>query len=85
MKNEQTIDKSLKNLIEEKKIELSPYFALMLTDEEVLGILISQYFKWDGNKIFKTTYSAFEDSNFHQFNENFEKIWNKEFNRRERG
>ena len=84
MKNEPTIDKSLKNLIEEKKIEFfnEPQKA---TDEEVLGILISQYFKWDGNKIFKTTYSAFEDSNFHQFNENFEKIWNKEFNRQERG
>jgi len=84
MKNEPTIDKSLKNLIEEKKIEFfnEPQKA---TDEEVLGILISQYFKWDGNKIFKTTYSAFEDSNFHEFNENFEKIWNKEFNRQERG
>lgn len=74
MKNAQTIDKSLKNLIEEKKIEFFNE-PQKITDEEVLGILISQYFKWDGNKIFKTTYSAFEDSNFHQFNENFEKIW----------
>tara|TARA_E500000178_G_C16982689_1_gene736595 strand:+ start:292 stop:534 length:243 start_codon:yes stop_codon:yes gene_type:complete len=80
MKNERIINKRLKNLIDEKKIEFFNE-PQKITDEEVLGILISQFFKWDGNKIFKTTYSAFEDSNFHQFNEDFEKIWNKEFNR----
>ena len=48
------------------------------TDEEALGILISQYFEWDGNKIFKTSYNAFEDSNFHSLNEKFENLWKQE-------
>jgi len=47
------------------------------TDEEALGILISQFAKWDGQKIFDTSYNAFEDSNFHSFNESFEKLWDK--------
>jgi hypothetical protein len=69
-----TINHSLKNLIEEKKIEFfnEPQKA---TDEDVLGIMISQYLEWDGNKIFKTAYNAFEDANFHEFNEKIEKIW----------
>jgi|SRR6056300_898273 hypothetical protein len=48
------------------------------TDEEALGILISQFAKWDGKKIFDASYNAFEDSNFHSFNEGFEKLWTKE-------
>lgn len=48
------------------------------TDEECLGIAISKHFEWDGEAIFKTATSAFEDSNFHKFNTKFEKIWNEE-------
>ena len=39
--------------------------------------MISQYMKWDGDQIFNTAYSAFEDSNFHSFNEKFEELWKK--------
>lgn len=45
------------------------------TDEEALGILISQFAKWDGQKIFDVSYNAFEDSNFHSFNEKLEQLW----------
>ena len=48
------------------------------SDEEALGILVSQFAKWDGQKIFDVSYNAFEDSNFHSFNEKFEQEWKKE-------
>jgi len=70
-------ENKLFNLIQDHKKECftDPNTA---TDEEALGIMISQYFKWDGNKIFKTSYNAFEDSNFHSLNEKFENLWEKE-------
>ena len=45
---------------------------------EALGIALSQYFKWDGQQIFETATSGFEDSNFHTFNDEFQKLWSKE-------
>ena len=30
---------------------------------------------WHHTKVFESTYNAFEDSNFHEFNEKFEKLW----------
>lgn len=48
------------------------------TDEDALGILISQFTEWDGSKIFDVSYNAFEDSNFHSFNEIFKKEWDRE-------
>ena len=66
---------SLKELIQEEKKHIfdKNYKA---TDEETLGIMISQYGKWDGSFIFKVAQSGFEDSNFHSFNSKFEKLWN---------
>ncbi len=46
------------------------------SDEEVLGIAISNYVEWDGERIFQIAKSAFEDSNFRQFNSEFEDLWN---------
>jgi hypothetical protein len=48
------------------------------TDEDALGILVSQFAEWDGQKIFDVSYNAFEDSNFHTFNDTFKKEWEKE-------
>ena len=48
------------------------------TDTDALGIMISQQLKWDGDKIFQTAYSAFEDSNFHSFNKKFGVLWTEE-------
>ncbi len=49
-----------------------------VTTAEALGIALSKYFKWDGQAIFETAQSGFEDSNFHTFNKKFEDLWNKE-------
>lgn len=39
------------------------------TDEEAMGILLSQYFKWNGLSVLEATYNALEDANFHKENE----------------
>tara|TARA_R110002020_G_C16127925_1_gene760881 strand:+ start:644 stop:961 length:318 start_codon:yes stop_codon:yes gene_type:complete len=51
------------------------------TDSDALGIMISQQLKWDGDKIFNTAYSAFEDANYHDFNKKFGVLWSKEVNK----
>ena len=45
------------------------------SDEDALGILVSKFSKWDGQGIFNIAYQAFEDSNFHSFNNKFEQLW----------
>jgi len=47
------------------------------TDAETVGVMISQYMKWNGQTIFDVAYNAFEDANFHSFNEKFEELWEK--------
>jgi len=46
--------------------------------EETLGLLVSKFCEWDGSKIFKVSTEAFEDSNFHSFNEKFNDLWDTE-------
>jgi len=46
-----------------------------VTEAEVVGVMISKYFRWSGDDIFTASFSAFEDSNFHTFNEKFNKLW----------
>lgn len=67
----------LRQLIEEKKRTafVSDYMA---SDAEALGILISQYFEYDGEQIFQTMFNAMEDANFHTFNEQLKELWKKE-------
>ena len=48
------------------------------SDEAALGILLARYFDWDGEAIFKVAQAAFEDSNFHTFNEAFEAAWKEQ-------
>tara|TARA_R100000773_G_C4191009_1_gene96944 strand:- start:384 stop:620 length:237 start_codon:yes stop_codon:yes gene_type:complete len=47
------------------------------TDEDTLGLIISNLCQYDGQKIFNVLYSAFEDSNFHSFNSKMEQTWNE--------
>ena len=47
------------------------------TDTEILGIMLSKFLKWDGHAIAKAVYSAFEDSNFHTLNTEFEALCKK--------
>lgn len=48
------------------------------TDEDAFALMLTDYFGYDGKSIKEITCSALEDSNFHSFNEKFEKLWNKE-------
>ena len=47
-------------------------------DEDVLGYLISQYFQWDGQKVFDVMHEAFIHCNFHTFAEKIKEEWEKE-------
>jgi len=68
----------LKKIIDLAKKEIFvEEFQNKVSDAETLGILVSQFCKWNGKDIFKVAYNAFEDSNFHSFNEKFEKLWLK--------
>lgn len=53
------------------------------TDQEAMGLLISKFFKWDGLAIGETAEHAFEDSNFHELNEKFSGLLDKEFRNEE--
>lgn len=60
----------LKELIDnKKKTVFIKEYQEKATDAETLGLLISQYFQWDGLEILKTLYNALEDANFHTENE----------------
>jgi hypothetical protein len=48
-----------------------------VSDEEAMGLLISNFFEWDGLAILKTTYSALEDANFHTENETIKMLIEK--------
>ena len=41
------------------------------------GTKLSQSVKWQGQDIFEITQAAFEDANYHTFNEIFTEAWNK--------
>lgn len=64
----------LKQLIEHKK-KTSFVDGYDASDAEALGLLISQYFKYDGEEIFNTLYNAMEDANFHEFNTIMKREW----------
>ena len=41
------------------------------------GVILSQTVKWSGQDIFEVASAAFEDANFHSFNEIFIEAWDK--------
>ena len=55
------------------------------TDEEVLGVIISQHLKWNGEKIVNTFSNALEDANFHSFNELMLDCWDNTEKRKKIG
>ena len=67
---------TLKQLIQDKKNTafVGDYNA---SDDEALGLLIAQYFAWNGEQIFRTMFYAMEDANFHDFNTKMKAIWEK--------
>ena len=48
------------------------------TREEALGILISKWAEWDGQKIMDVFLNALEDANFHSFRSRLLELWEKE-------
>ena len=76
--------KLMKEIIDQAKKEIFVKgYESKFIDEETMGVLLSQYFKWNGRSIYKVAYNAFEDSNFHKFNEEFSNLWTdtEEFNK----
>lgn len=61
-----TVDKLLNEQIDRT---FTPEYKSQATKQEAMGILMSQYFKWDGRKILEAMSSALEDSNFHTENQ----------------
>ena len=70
------IDLILPELIEQTKRECfdSKYWN-QITDQEVLGVILARFFKWDGQACFETLTYALEDSNFHSENRALQKTW----------
>ncbi len=68
--------KDLKELIRDKKLSafVQDYCA---SDQEALGLLIAQYFEWDGIHILETLKCALEDANFHSEAEKIDEIIKK--------
>ena len=66
---------TLKEMIDkQKKVSFVPDYVDKATDEEALGLIVSNYFQWDGLAILKTLSSALEDANFHTENEKIQAI-----------
>ena len=54
-----------------------------MNSNEIKGIRLSQAVKWSGQDIFEVAAAAFEDANYHSFNEVFYAAWTeyqKEYN-----
>jgi DNA-directed RNA polymerase subunit M/transcription elongation factor TFIIS len=51
------------------------------TDEEVLGLIVSKYLEWSGDRIVKCFLEALEDSNYHELREKIENLWEEEMKR----
>lgn len=56
--------KEIKEQIFTDEFKRSPEFNTEQTELEVLGIIVSKYCEWAGNRIEVVSRSAFEDSNF---------------------
>jgi hypothetical protein len=50
----------------------------IVPDAEVLGVIVAQYFDWDGWKICQAFMSALEESNFHSLNSRIAEVVDKE-------
>lgn len=75
-----TLQDRLDQLINDARLEFFTHDAVkngLVNDENVLGILISTYFNWNGQACFETLQAALEDSNFHTVNQALRETWQK--------
>jgi hypothetical protein len=73
-----TLQDRLDQLINDARIEFFTHDAVkngLVNDENVLGVLISTHFEWDGRACFETLQAALEDSNFHKVNKALGETW----------
>ncbi len=52
-----------------------PEYQAGITDADALGIAISNWADWDGEKIVEAFFSALEDANFHNERAKMMDIW----------
>lgn len=70
----------MKTLVEiVKKDVFVKEYQNRVIDQEVVGIMVSQYFEWDGAKVCDAFLNALEDSNFHSLREKIQNLVNEEF------
>jgi hypothetical protein len=75
---EKVIDEKVRALIDEVKGDI--YVAgYTPTDQEVVGVILSKFFKWNGDLIAQAGIEALRDSNFHTMADDFEKRLDKDF------
>ena len=67
-------NKIIDNLLEVNKLD----HHKNLNKNQILGILISKYLEWEGDSIMEVASSAFEDSNYHDFNSKILNLWQKQ-------
>jgi len=48
-------------------------------DSQVVGMMVSSYFRWDGYEILRACSAALEDANFHVENAKLQKMFSKAF------
>ena len=59
-----------------KSKSFMPAFQAETSDELALGVAISKWAHWDGDKIAETFFAALEDANFHRERADFILLWN---------
>ena len=58
--------------------KLAKVASLLPTQEQKVGNLISKYFQGNGESFYRVAHEAFEDWNYHTFNEKFAELWRNE-------
>jgi len=56
-------------------VGLAEVMVVSMNDNEIRGIRLSQTLNWSGQDIFEVAAAAFEDANYHSFNEVFYAAW----------
>jgi Zn-dependent oligopeptidase len=54
-------------------------YQARIPDSQVVGLMMSSYFEWDGYEILRACSAALEDANFHTDNEKLQKMFPKAF------
>jgi hypothetical protein len=67
----------VKKVLESFRCHWIKEYQERVTDEQLAGIMLAQYFSWNGLSILKVCFEALEDSNFHTENKTIQLLINK--------